>query len=99
MAFTKQELQKFAHLVRIRVSDDELEYMQIGGILNWLDKLQKIDTSGVLPMLTPADHELPLREDVVMPDCSREELLDNSPDKNAASLGYFAVPKVIEETS
>jgi aspartyl-tRNA(Asn)/glutamyl-tRNA(Gln) amidotransferase subunit C len=95
MAFSKQQLQKFAHLIRIEASDGELEKMQIGGVIEWLDKLQQIDTSGVPPMLTPTEHDLPLRDDVVTDGNCRDAILANAPDKDGVSRGYFAVPKVI----
>ncbi|MDR1027425.1 MAG: Asp-tRNA(Asn)/Glu-tRNA(Gln) amidotransferase subunit GatC [Rickettsiales bacterium] len=94
MAFTKTQLQKFAHLIRIAASDDELDRMQIGGVIEWLDKLQKIDTHGVEPMLTPSEHALPQRDDVATDGGYRDLILANAPD---AMGGYFAVPKVIEE--
>ena len=43
MAFSKQQLHKFANLIRIEISDEKLEKMNIDGVVEWLDKLQKID--------------------------------------------------------
>ncbi|MDR3208428.1 MAG: Asp-tRNA(Asn)/Glu-tRNA(Gln) amidotransferase subunit GatC [Rickettsiales bacterium] len=97
MAFSKQQLQKFAHLVRIEASDGELEKMQISGVIEWLDKLQRIDTSGVEPLLTPAEHALPERDDVADDGNCRDAILANAPDRDGVSRGYFAVPKVIGE--
>jgi len=97
MAFTKQQLQKFAHLIRIEISDDRLESMKIDSVIEWLDKLQKINTHGVVPMLTPAQHALPLRDDIVTDGNVRDALLANVPDTAGKSRGYFSVPKVIDE--
>jgi aspartyl-tRNA(Asn)/glutamyl-tRNA(Gln) amidotransferase subunit C len=97
MAFSKQQLQKFAHLIRIEISDEKLEKMQISGVIEWLDKLQKIDTAGVDPMLTPAEHALPMRDDLVDDGDCRDAILANAPDYAGKSRGYFAVPKVIDE--
>ena len=97
MAFSKQQLQKFADLIRIEISDEKLEKMNIDGVIEWLDKLQKIDTTGVTPMLSPAEHKLPLREDVVTEPNMRNEILANDPDTAGVSRGYFAVPKVMDE--
>ena len=96
MSFSKQQLQKFADLVKIEVSDEKLEQMNIDGVIDWLDKLQKIDTQGVEPMLSPAEHKLPLREDVVTEPNMRDKILANDPDKTGVSRGYFAVPKVMD---
>lgn len=97
MSFSKQQLQKFAHLIRIELTDEQLEKMQVSGVIDWLDKLQKIDTKGITPMLSPAEHELPMRDDIVTDKNERDEILANVPDDAGKSRGYFAVPKVIDE--
>ena len=97
MAFSKQQLHKFANLIRIEISDEKLEEMNIDGVVEWLDKLQQIDTTGVQPMISPAEHSLPLREDVVSEPNMRNEILANDPDTTGVSRGYFAVPKVMDE--
>ena len=56
MAFSKQQLNKFADLIRIEISDEKLASMNIDSVVDWLDKLQKIDTRGVEPMLNPCEH-------------------------------------------
>ncbi|MCL2748652.1 MAG: Asp-tRNA(Asn)/Glu-tRNA(Gln) amidotransferase subunit GatC [Alphaproteobacteria bacterium] len=97
MSFTKAQLQKFAHLIRIEIEDEKLAEMKVDSIIDWIDKLQKIDTKGVRPMLTPVEHALPLREDVVTDGNMRDAVLANIPDDAGKSRGYFAVPKVIDE--
>ena len=97
MAFSKQQLQKFANLIRIDISDEQLEKMNIDSVIEWLDKLQQIDTKGVQPMINPSEHKLPLREDVVSEPNMRDKILANDPDTAGVSRGYFAVPKVMDE--
>ena len=97
MAFSKQQLQKFADLIHIEISDEKLEKMNIDSVVEWLDKLQQIDTTGVKPMISPAEHSLPLREDVVTEPNMREKILANTPDTTGVSRGYFAVPKIMDE--
>ncbi len=97
MAFSKQQLQKFANLIRIEIPDEKLEKMNIDSVIDWLDKLQKIDTRGVEPMLNPAEHKLPRRKDIVDDGNIRDAVLANAPDKAGVSRGYFAVPKVMDE--
>lgn len=96
MAFSKQQLQKFANLIRIEISDEKLEQMNIDSVIDWLDKLQKIDTRGVGPMLNPSEHKLPIRADVVTDGNIRDAIMANTPDKAGVSRGYFAVPKVMD---
>lgn len=96
MAFSKQQLHKFANLIKIEIPDEKLEKMNIDSVIDWLDKLQKIDTTGIKPMLSPAEHKLPLRDDIVTEPNMRNEILANTPDKTGVSRGYFAVPKVMD---
>jgi aspartyl-tRNA(Asn)/glutamyl-tRNA(Gln) amidotransferase subunit C len=96
MAFSKQQLQKFSNLIKIEISDEKLEQMNIDSVVEWLDKLKQIDTTGVKPMLSPAEHKLPLRDDVVSEPNMRDAILANTPDKTGVSRGYFAVPKVMD---
>ncbi|MBP9999741.1 MAG: Asp-tRNA(Asn)/Glu-tRNA(Gln) amidotransferase subunit GatC [Proteobacteria bacterium] len=96
MAFSKQQLQKFADLIRIELSDEQLQKMNIDSVIEWLDKLQKIDTTGVKPLLNPSEHELPMRTDTVTEPNMRDKILANTPDPAGVSRGYFAVPKVMD---
>ncbi len=97
MAFSKQQLHKFADLIRIDISEEKLEKMNIDSVIEWLDKLQKIDTTDIAPMLNPAEHKLPKRADVVTDGNIRDLVLANDPDNAGVSRGYFAVPKVMDE--
>ena len=96
MAFSKQQLQKFADLIKIELSDEKLAEMNIDSVIEWLDKLQKIDTTGVTPLLNPSEHKLPMRSDVVTDGNIRDLVLANTPDTAGTSRGYFAVPKVMD---
>ena len=96
MAFSKQQLQKFADLIKIEISDDKLAEMNIDSVVEWLDKLQKIDTTGVKPLLNPSEHPLPQRDDIVTDGNIRDLVLVNTPDNAGTSRGYFAVPKVMD---
>ena len=96
MAFSKQQLQKFADLIKIEISPEKLESMNIDSVVEWLDKLQQIDTTGVIPMLNPAEHKIPMRDDVVTDGNIRDVVLANTPDNAGTSSGYFAVHKVMD---
>ena len=96
MAFSKQQLQKFADLIKIDIPSDKLEQMNIDSVIEWLDKLQQIDTTGVTPLLNPSEHQLPMRADVVTDGNIRDLVLANTPDNAGTSRGYFAVPKVMD---
>ena len=96
MAFSKQQLQKFADLIKIEIPDEKLAEMNIDSVVEWLDKLQQIDTTGVEPLLNPSEHPLPMREDVVTDGNIRDLILANTPDNAGNSRGYFAVPKIMD---
>ena len=96
MAFSKQQLQKFADLIKIEISDEKLAEMNIDSVVEWLDKLQKIDTTGIEPLLNPSEHQLPMRADIVTDGNIRDLVLANTPDNAGTSRGYFAVPKVMD---
>ena len=97
MAFSKKQLQKFADLIKIEISDEKLDKMNIDSVVEWLDKLQQIETNGVKPMLNPSEHTLPLRDDVVTEPNMRDKILANTPDTTGTARGYFAVPKIMDE--
>ncbi len=100
MSVTREEVAKIASLARIKMGDDELDTMvpELNNILDWVEQLGEVDTSGVEPMAAVIPNTLRLRDDVVDADPltaggRREDVLANAP---AAEHGFFGVPKVIE---
>jgi aspartyl-tRNA(Asn)/glutamyl-tRNA(Gln) amidotransferase subunit C len=86
---------KVASLAKIEFSDEELEKVsgQLNGVLNWLDKLQELDTDNIEPLINPTEGAVKLSADIAIDDNSRDEVLRNAPN---SKYGYFVVPKVIE---
>lgn len=100
MSVDKATVAKIASLARIRMDDAALERMvpELNGILQWVEQLGEVDTTGIEPMAAVIPNTLRLREDVVDADPltgggKREDVLANAP---AAEHGFFGVPKVIE---
>lgn len=90
----KEIVQKVADLARLQLSSSEVNNteIQFNKILSYFNELQRVNTDGVLPMVTPHDLTAALREDVVKKEISVEELLKNAPDvKNF----LFKVPPVV----
>ena len=83
-------------LAKLELSDEEKEKAKadMGKMLDYIDKLNELDTSEVEPM----SHVFPVnnvfREDVVKPSLDRELALSNAPQQED---GYFRVPKILEE--
>jgi aspartyl-tRNA(Asn)/glutamyl-tRNA(Gln) amidotransferase subunit C len=92
---TKIDIQKTARLARIEVPEENRENLakQVGGIINWVEKLNEVDTENVEPLTDLYNKPLRLNEDKVSDGNIAEDVLKNSKD---AKYGYFAVPKVFE---
>jgi aspartyl-tRNA(Asn)/glutamyl-tRNA(Gln) amidotransferase subunit C len=96
---TREDVVRVAELAYLDLSEDELEKYrrQIDEILDYIGKLNELDTSGVEPMAQVlADDQTAdatLREDLVVPSAVAEDVLRQAPDPESP---YFRVPKVIE---
>ena len=95
MKIDRELLDKIAHLSRLEFDEKDADKMMqdMTNIVNWVEKLNEVDTTGVEP-LTTMSHEInALREDEVKDHLPHDQALKNAPQKDAT---YFRVPKVIE---
>ncbi len=95
MKIDKSTVDKIAHLARLSFDDKSKEKMlsELNAIIDWIDKLEEVDTEGIEP-LTNMSHEVSVvREDEVKNELSHEEALKNAPKKDS---NYFRVPKVLD---
>ncbi|MFY8037383.1 MAG: Asp-tRNA(Asn)/Glu-tRNA(Gln) amidotransferase subunit GatC [Cyclobacteriaceae bacterium] len=95
MKLDAETLAKIAHLSRLEIDEKETGKMlrDMSNMLTFVEKLNEVNTDGVEP-LTTMSHEInALREDVVKPDLTHTEVLQNAPKKDDA---FFRVPKVLE---
>ena len=82
-------------LAKLELSDEEKEQAKkdMGSMLDYIDKLGELDTTGVEPM----SHVFPVhnvfREDVVTNADDRENILKNAPEEQD---GMFVVPRTFE---
>ena len=99
MKISRADVERVAELAYLDLSEAEIEMYraQIDEILEYIGKLNELDTAGVEPMAQVlADDQTAdatLREDVVVPCYVAEEILKQAPDPEPP---YFRVPKVIE---
>ena len=99
MALTKDDIARIANLARLELSDFESERMlsQMNSFFGIVEKMQAVDTSGVMPLSHPVaaiqEITLRLRDDVISEPDNREANQRSAP---AVEKGYFLVPKVIE---
>ena len=95
MSIERHEIEKLATLARIAIDDSTINQVRerLGSVLELVDQLQAVDTSGVDPMSHPMQATQRLRDDEVNELNQREALQSTAPDTED---GLFLVPKVIE---
>jgi aspartyl-tRNA(Asn)/glutamyl-tRNA(Gln) amidotransferase subunit C len=91
----KISIEHLAQLARLSVSDDEkiLFANQIDSILNYMAKLNELDTGSVEPTSHVVSLSNVVREDLPKDSLEREEALMNAPDRTDK---FYRVPKIIE---
>ena len=94
MSITIKEVENIARLAKLSFSEDEkIKFTeQFNQILQYMEKLNELDTENVSPTFHILDVHNVFREDIVKPWLTQEEALQNAPKKNN---GLFSVPKVI----
>jgi len=94
MAIGKEEVQSVAELARLELDEDKLDEFarQMDSILEYVHKLEEVDTSAVEPMYTPVDNVTVLREDREEKEYTRDQILENAPEDDGR---FFIVPKII----
>lgn len=95
MSITRDEVRRVARLARLRFSDDEEERLadQMSRILDYMNQLNELDTSGVPPMSHVLDEANVFRSDEPEQRINAEQALRQSAD---ADDKYFRVPRVID---
>ena len=82
-------------LAKLELSDEEKEQAKkdMGRMLDYIDKLNELDTEGIEPIshVFPVDNVF--REDVVTNGDDREQMLANAPQKKD---GTYMVPKTFD---
>jgi aspartyl-tRNA(Asn)/glutamyl-tRNA(Gln) amidotransferase subunit C len=90
---TTKDVEHVAKLARLEITEEEKVKFskQLGDILEHVEEMNKIDTTGVEPM----SHAIPfvnvMREDKVAYENTKEELMSNAPSEED---GFFRVPKI-----
>jgi aspartyl-tRNA(Asn)/glutamyl-tRNA(Gln) amidotransferase subunit C len=98
---SREDVVRVAELAYLDLTEAELETYraQVDEILEYIGKLNELDTTDVEPMaqVLTSDQaaDATLREDVVVPCDVVGEVLAQAPDEDGP---YFRVPKVIERS-
>ncbi|MHC4186069.1 MAG: Asp-tRNA(Asn)/Glu-tRNA(Gln) amidotransferase subunit GatC [Planctomycetota bacterium] len=93
-----EQVRKVAKLSRLELTEAEVEEFsgQLSAILEYMEKMNELDTAGVEPLA----HCLPVsnvfRNDAVKESLGTDKALANAPDKDGE---FFKVPKILDDSS
>ncbi|MHC4575172.1 MAG: Asp-tRNA(Asn)/Glu-tRNA(Gln) amidotransferase subunit GatC [Planctomycetota bacterium] len=94
----EEQVRKVAKLARLELTEAEVEEFtgQLSAILDYVEKMNELDTRNVEPLA----HCLPVsnvfREDEVKESLGAEKALANAPQRDGE---FFKVPKILDDTS
>ncbi|NCO51015.1 MAG: Asp-tRNA(Asn)/Glu-tRNA(Gln) amidotransferase subunit GatC [Deltaproteobacteria bacterium] len=95
MKIQRIEVEQVARLARLALQDDELEALteQMDQLLAYVEKLNELDTEGIIPTAHAVPMENAFRADEIKASIGTEKALSNAPQREESC---FVVPKVIE---
>ena len=91
---SRADVEHVAFLARLGLTEAELDRLegQLNHILDQYAKLSELDTSAIAPTAQTIELQNILREDVVAPSLTLEEVLGNAP---ATSGDFIVVPPIL----
>jgi len=97
MEVNNELVEKLANLSRLKFDEVQKESIKadLQSMIQFVEKLNELDTSGVEPLLHMSDNINVLREDEVKGSIERSEGLKNAPVQDGV---FFKVPKVIKKS-
>lgn len=95
MKISKEEVLHVAKLARLNLTEDETARLMtdMESIIGFADKLNELDTEGVVPTAHAIPMQNAFRADEVQESFAREDILKNAPDTDGDG---FLIPKVVE---
>jgi aspartyl-tRNA(Asn)/glutamyl-tRNA(Gln) amidotransferase subunit C len=93
-----EQVRKVAKLGRLELTEAEIEEFtsQLEAILDYVEKMNELDTADVEPLA----HCLPIsnvfREDRIQPSLGTDATLANAPERDGP---FFKVPKILDDSS
>jgi len=95
LKITIADVDHVAMLARLRFDEDQKAGMaeQLSRIVEYVEKLNELDTGDVSPMAHAVPLRNVLRDDEVRPSLDPEEALRNAPDREG---DFFRVPRILE---
>ncbi len=95
MQLTQEQVEHIAQLARLNLTDQEkITYQQeLSSILDYVDKLQAVDTTNVQETSQVTGLQNVTRSDTVIDQGLNEQLLEQAPQ---AKHGYYVIPKIFD---
>ena len=95
MKVSAKEVEYIARLSRLEIKESDLELFtrQFNDVLDYADTLGKLDTENIEPTAHVLDYGNVMREDIVKPSLTQDEILANAPERKD---GGYLVPRVME---
>ena len=95
MKISKQEVLHVAGLARLNIDEAMINMFagQLGDILEYVETLDRLDTTDIPPTFHAVDISNAFREDRIKQHLDKNEAVKNAPEEED---GHFIVPKVIE---
>lgn len=96
MEITENIVDHIAHLARLQFEGEAKEAIRrdMSNIINFMAKLEEVDTENVEPLIFMSDEVNVLREDVAEVTVTQAQALKNAPKKDS---DYFRIPKVLDK--
>ena len=91
----KKTVTTISYLSRLKIDDEKEEKIinDLGNIVEFVDQLNDVDTSEIIPLANPLEKTAKTRKDIVTAKNLKKELLEVAP---SANEDYFLVPRVVE---
>lgn len=95
MSLTPEEVEHIAELAHLSLTKEEKAryQVQLSAILEYVQRLQELDTDAIPPTATVLPIHSVVRPDQCRPSTPREDLMSNAP---ASAEGMFQVPVILE---
>lgn len=95
MAVSKKDVEYVAELARIELTEEEKEglLVDLNNVLNYMEKLNELNTDDTDIIVNPYYIENKFREDEVEESMNIEDVMSNAPERLEE---YIKVPNVIE---
>lgn len=95
-AVEQAEVKRIAKLAHLELSTAEIQSLShdLNEILQYVEQLDSVDTSGVEPLSHVHEVVNQMRPDELRPSLPRDQVFRNAPDSDGT---YFKVPRVIKD--